>query len=625
MLSLEQRADRVLFGCFEVDLRTAEVFRNGRKLRLSGQSARVLVVLLQRAGQLVSREELRDLLWQKETFVDFDQGLNNCVNRIREVLGDSAGAPDWIETLPKQGYRFIAPIRPAEQVASRAESSPEMRGSVDLLPADGIDASTKASIEITPARRKTWYVGIILISAIILVAAFSYCKIRSTPDAGVADIHAIAVLPVTNLSGNSSQEFLSDGITDELITELARNTTLAVISRTSSMRYKNRPSPLPVVARELGVDAVVESSLQRAGDRFTISAHLIAAKTDTQLWAASYEGDLSDLSRIPARVASDITARLLRPTQRQRPQVPPAAISADAYQEYLRGQYLWHKLQTEGALKHFQHAAELQPDYAAAYAGIAKSYCRFEYQQVLPPSVAFPAARAAAERALELDPHNAEAHAARSFVYGQQDWDWDRAEEEDRTAIAEDPGNSVGHLWYSYILHQKGRNPEALEQARLAGQADPASAYLIRYYANELSYNKRYPEAIARFKESLEFEPDHADIHFGLSDAYARIGKFEAAADELEKAYKLAGEQDIADQLPEHVKQAGLERAADWARRKHLQQELDRLNKKSALGEYVSPSAYVYAYAGNARQRENAAMARSCVCRSLACDGGTAR
>jgi TolB-like protein/DNA-binding winged helix-turn-helix (wHTH) protein/Tfp pilus assembly protein PilF len=605
MLPLEQQAERVLFGCFEVNLRTAEVFRNGRKLRLSGQAARVLVVLLQRAGQLVSREELRDLLWHKETFVDFDQGLNNCVNRIREALGDSAGAPEWIETLPKQGYRFIAPIRLAEHAASRTESTPEnTSGSVDVVPAEGINGGGKGSIEVPPARRKRRYAYAILISAIILAAAFGYYKMRSRPDARISDIHVIAVLPVANLSGDSSQEFLSDGITDELITELARNTTLAVISRTSSMRYKNRPSPLPVVARELGVDGVVESSLRRAGDRFTVAARLIAPGTDTQLWTATYEGDLTELSRIPARVALDITAKLIRPTQRQRSQAPRSAISADAYQEYLKGHYLWHALQTESALKHFQRAVEMQPDYAAAYAGIAKIYCRWEYQQVLPPSVAFPAAKAAAEKALDLDPHNSEAHAARGFVYGQQDWDWGRSEEEIRTAIAEDPSNSVGHYWYCYALHQKGRTAEALEQASLAVQADPAYSVLIKNYAAELAYNKRYPEAIARFKDALEFEPNRPDIHFGLSDAYARTGKFEDAADELEKAYNLAGEQDIGGRLREHVKQAGFEKAADWARYEHLQRELDRLNKKAALGEYVSPSAYVYAYAG-LRDKEN--------------------
>ena len=414
----------------------------------------------------------------------------------------------------------------------------------------------------------------------------------------IPNVQAVAVLPFANLSGDSSQEYLTDGITDQLITELARSTTVSVISRTSIMRYKNRQTPLPVVARELGVDAVVESSLQRNGDHFKISTSLIAARTDTHLWAQAYECDMSDVPQLVPRIASDIGSRLPQASPARPARGPVPAVSAEAYDHYLKGQFLWNQFQTEAALRHFQRAVTLQPNYAAAYAGIAKSYCRLEYQQILPPSEAFPQASAAVEKALELDAQNGEAHAVRSYLYGQRDWDWNRAEDDLRTAIAEDPGNSMGHRWYRYILHQKGRTEEALEQARLAVKADPASANLIANYAGELAYSKRYTEAIATFSEALEFAPDDADIRFGLADSYEKTENLDLAAAELEKAYILSGEADIADQFRKSLKRVNYQEAANSARRTHLERELQELEKKSARGEYVSPSAYVYVYAG---------------------------
>jgi len=604
MLPSEQIAEKVLFGCFEVNLITGEAFRNGRKLRLSGQPAHVLMILLQRAGQLVTREELRALLWPGETFVDFDHGLNNCINRIRDALGDSAASPECIETLPKQGYRFIAPVRSAEQTLGNTEA-----GSTSTpVPVISVEESLPEIAE--PLRDssthwRVWFAAMSLIAIAatgVIVAAIHTGNLNR--DGGVGNIHAIAVLPLTNLSGDPSQEYLTDGITDELITELARCTAVSVISRTSIMRYKNRQTPLPVVARELGVDAVVESSLQRTGNHLRISAHLIAAKTDTHLWAEGYEGDLSEAPQMAVRIASDIGARL-RPSAAVKPAPRPvASISAEAYEQYLKGQFLWNAWQSQAALPHFQRAVALEPKFAAAYGGIAKCYCRMEVEQVLPASVAFPAASTAVEKALALDPQNADAHAARSYLYAQRDWDWNRAEEDLRAAIAEDPGNSIGHRWYRYILRQKGRTEEALEQARLAVKADPASVNLISLYASELAHSRLYTEAIATFSDALEFDPNHAEARFGLADAYEQTGKFDLAAPELEKGYRLSGETEIADQFHKLYEISNYQDAANAARRTYLQRRLKQLEKKSAHREYVSPTAYVYAYAG-LRDKEN--------------------
>lgn len=382
MLPREQTAEKVLFGSFEVNLTTYEVFRNGRKLRLSGQPAQVLVILLQRPGQLVTREELRAMLWPGETFVDFDHGLNNCINKIRDALGDEAASPEWIETLPKRGYRFIARIRHVEPTLEYRTDAP------------GADRSEKILVQESPKVAPVpipgfWTSRSIRNAAIALVAVGTIAAIwliirgkNSKTDSEVANIRAVAVLPVANASGDSNQEYLSDGLTDQLITELARNTSVSVISRTSIMRYKNRQTPLPVVAKELGVDAFVEASLQRTGDHFKISTSLITAKSDAHIWAQGYEAEMREVPQMAARVASDIAAQLRHPAARPGRGVIPS-VSAEAYDQYLKGQFFWNHFQIEPALGHFQRAVALQPDYAAAYAGIAKSYCRFESQRIL--------------------------------------------------------------------------------------------------------------------------------------------------------------------------------------------------------------------------------------------------
>jgi TolB-like protein/tetratricopeptide (TPR) repeat protein len=450
-----------------------------------------------------------------------------------------------------------------------------------------------------------WFAAISLLAiaviAAIVVASHDRNSYRA---AAIPNFQSVAVLPFANLSGDSSQEYLTDGITDELITQLARNTTVPIISRTSVMRYKNRQTPLPVVARELGIDAVIESSLQRTGSHFKISTHLIAATNKTPVWAASYEGDMKEVPQTVARIASEVGAILSRPASARSEHVPVPPVSADAYDEYLKGQFLWNAWQPLSALRHFQRVAALEPEFAAAYAGIAKSYCRLELTQVLPPSVAFPPASAAAEKALELDPHNSEGHAVRSYLYGQRDWDWNRAEQELKTAIAEDPGNSVGHRWYRYILHYKGRTEEALEQGRLALKADPASADLITAFAMELAHSKRYAEAIAAFSEAIEFAPEDDNIRFGLADAYEKTGKLNLAATELENGYTFGGEPDIADQIRKQLPTLGYQEAASAARRAQLLRQLDRLKKKSAQRKYVSPTAYTFVYAG-LRDKEN--------------------
>src|SRR5215469_14007528 len=369
MLPEIQSAERIAFGSFELETATGELFRKGIRVRLSGQPIDVLVILVRNHGKLVSREELRLALWPEDTFVDFDRGLNNCIRRIRDALEDSPESPRFIETFPKKGYRFIADTRiaPATEIhdASPTAVNPPLPPSQQSVSPPDLQ---------TPHRLKGLRWNVLISALLILVISFllflgwRIWNSRATS----ARVHAIAVLPLANLSGDSSQDYLSDGVTDELITELAQATGVPVISRTSSMVYKNKQKSMPQIAHELGVDAVVEGTLHRTDDHLRITLHLVDGATDKSIWAQSYDGTMTNVRELEIRVAGDLADRIRtpRPLRVQTDSAKP--IAPLAYEEFLKGQYLWPRDQ-HASLRHFERAAAIQPDYAAAYGGIAKA------------------------------------------------------------------------------------------------------------------------------------------------------------------------------------------------------------------------------------------------------------
>jgi TolB-like protein len=390
---------------------------------------------------------------------------------------------------------------------------------------------------------------------------------------------------------------LTDGITDELITQLAKSIGVPVISRRSVMQYKGSQKPISQVARELRVDALVEGTLKRTGNQVRITTHLVSS-ADTHIWAESYDGDLDRITELEAQIASDLATHLRPNAQIPAPIHSQPSVRSEAYEEYLKGQYFCNIWDLPSALRHFERAIAAEPRYSAAYGGLAKTYCRMEYTDMLAPAEAFLQASDAIEKAFLLDPQNAEAHAAHSFVLAQWHWNWPEAESELQRAIAADPNNYMFHSWYSYILTQKGRTEDALKQAETAYHLDPASAFSVANYAVRLRAAGRYRDSIEQYHSAIEFSPLESGLHLGLADSLQKFGSFDLAAEELEKAYQLQNEGDIAAQFERRYRSESYAAAADAAQLSHLRRALQALDERRNKHEYVSPTEYVDTYAG---------------------------
>ncbi|MET0232286.1 MAG: winged helix-turn-helix domain-containing protein, partial [Rhodanobacteraceae bacterium] len=387
---------RLRFAVFEADLALGELTRLGRRVRLQEQPFRVLAMLLQNPGALVTRETLRRELWP-QAIVDFDHGVNKAISKIRDALGDSPENPRFVETIPGRGYRFLADVKPIEAPAAAPEA----------------DAPVAAP---AGARRMRTILAVGLVAlAIAIAVAFGLQTPRNVP--ATSGTQSLAVLPFENLTHDPAQEYFADGMTDELITSLGQIRALHVISRTSAMSYKGAHRKLADIARELGVDSIVEGSVLRAGNRVRITAQLIRLPADDHIWAHSYEGDLGDTIALQRDVAQAIVqqvgASLTLPEQK--------ALSAarhvdpDALEAYLKGRYFFNRRTREGldkAIEAFDRAIAIDPGYAAAYSGLADTYALagdWEYA-MLAPADAFGRSREAAMKALALDDTLADAY-----------------------------------------------------------------------------------------------------------------------------------------------------------------------------------------------------------------------
>jgi TolB-like protein/DNA-binding winged helix-turn-helix (wHTH) protein/Tfp pilus assembly protein PilF len=539
----------VRFGTFEVCIQSGEVRKSGLRIKVQQQPLKLLELLLERPGEVINREELRSRVWPDESFGDFDQALNIAIGKLRGALGDSAENPRFIETLPKRGYRFIADVSVVDADArpKRPEPAagnlpgPERRSEPgDKFQGAGLTATSKRPLASVPRV----IVALILV-LILLILSVWLSRSRGRAPTG---IRSLAVLPLENLSGDASQNYFADGMTDELITDLAQISALRVISRTSVMAYKGARKPLPQIARELNVDAVIEGSVLRSGDRVRITAQLIEASADRHLWSQSYEGELRDTLALQSRVASAIAdqIRINLTPQEQAALKNVRVVNPEAYESYLKGRYFWNKRTADGlkaALAYFQQAIEEDPKYAQAYSGLADTYALLGDWQyaVMTPEQAFPKAKAAAIKALELDSTLGEAHNSLAFVLDAFDWDLDAAGKEFRRAIELDPGYANAHHWYAWHLSLLGRFDEAIAEMRKAENLDPLSLIINADVAELLVIAHRYDESIAQSRKTIEMDPNFALAHNQLAQAYLQKHMYGEAVAELRRAVQLSG------------------------------------------------------------------------------------
>jgi TolB-like protein/DNA-binding winged helix-turn-helix (wHTH) protein len=588
---MRQSADphRILcFGSFEVDVVSGELRRQGLKIRLQDQPFRLLVLLLDRAGDVVTREEVRETLWPADTYVDFDHSLNTAVRKLREALGDSAEAPRYVETLARRGYRFIAPVAPRRTAPVTHPANSDV-ASVLPYPAARLSTSTRR---------------LLILAIVVLICAAAFVAYRLVPRQGPITPSGgrltLAVLPFDNLSGDADQEYLSDGLTEEMITQLGRlePDRLRVLARSSTWKYKRADRDIGQLRRELGVDYVLEGSLRRASERVRVTAQLVRVDDQSQVWAETYERDFRDVLILQSDVAEAIARTIavtLTPDARAR-LARARPVRSEAYQDYLRGRFFWNR-RTEAALKqalgYFQKAIAADPGYAPAYSGLADSYLSLGASSIvggLPPRQTMPEAKAAALKALQIDGTLAEAHTSLAMVHLLYDWDLAACEKEFRRAIELDPNYTAAHHWYSHCLLPLGRTEESLAESQRALELEPLQLVVGLHLGWHYLYARQYDQAIEQFRKTLELDPAFPQAQRYTAWAYLQKGMHPEAIAALRSALSSVGRNpEIEGELGHALAVAG--------RRTEALVMLEGLGRLSST-RYVSPYSVALVQAG---------------------------
>ncbi len=648
-------ANHIRFGVFEVDLRTGELRKQGLKLKLQIQPFRILEMLLDRPGELITREEIRERLWPADTFIDFEHSVNSSIKKLREVLCDDAEKPRYIETLPRRGYRFIAPVEAVDlskpltpvpsprgrgEMNSDLQPSPLGRGSPDLIgtgegsvaplsspaplvagapphPLPSLSTGGFARRAITAVvqgaldahRAQTRWQRLAVAGVALTVLALGLAILIALNVAGLRDrvsravgavrepplpkIESIAVLPLENLSRDPEQEYFADGMTEELITNLGKVRALRVISRTTAMHYKGTKKALPEIAKELNVDAVVEGSVLRSGNRVRVTANLLYAPTDRHLWAQTYESEMQDVLVLQGEMARTIVeeVRIVVEPQDQARLATTRPMNPEAYEAFLKGRHFWDIQTPDGQLKcveYYEQVIQKEPAFALAYAHMAHCYDMLAYMEVAPARVYQQKARAAAQKALALDDQLAEAH----MIFADQkywvDWDWAAGEAAFRRAMELNPGSEdvVGH--YGVALEVQGRFAEAIPVFERAAQLDPLSLTANSFLATALFNAHQDERAIAQYQKAIELNPENAGFYDGLGSVYESTGKYDLALAAHLKAARLSHASPELVQLLENASGAEGLRALRTYWRKRNREQLKKAKRQQ-------PSPYIMA------------------------------
>jgi len=589
------------FGQFELDLRTAEIYKEGKRIKLQDQPCQVLTLLTERPGELVTREELQKKLWPNDTFVDFDHGVNIAINKLRDALGDSAEHPRFIETLPRRGYRWLGPVECVGDVSANVRVPLPISAPREMPSSPG---GTTGAVPVSRDRLlpAVATLGIAFLCVLGLLFALDAGKLRTRllGSAVPERIQSVAVLPLENLSHEPEQEYFADGMTEELIASLAKIGALHVTSRTSVMRYKRTNKSLSQVASELNVDGIVEGTVQRSGDRVRITAQLISARTDHHLWAESYDRELKDVLALQDEVARTIAneIKITLTPQEQMSLTAVRPVNPGAYEAYLKGRYYWNKRTAEGIKKasdYFQQAINQQSNYGLAYSGLADCNSGLTWHGFASPTEALPRAKAAALKAIEIDPTSGEAHASLALVLSHQR-NWAAAENEFMRALQLNPRYANAHHWYGDYLSIVGRQEEALVEAKRAFELDPLSPMINTWLGLRYYQARQYDEAIEQGRKILEFDPSFAPAHLLLGQAYVQKGLHAEAISELQSATSLSGDSPI------YMAQVGVAYAAARRNTEALGviDQLQKVARKSYVSSYGL--AQIYAALGDKQQ-----------------------
>lgn len=525
----------IRFGVFEADLRAGELHRSGVRVRIQDLPFRALALLLSRPNEVISREEFRQALWPDDVHVDFDRGISTAIKRLRDALGDSAENPIFVETIERHGYRWIGPLSAVEP-ASRPGPLFDSAGAKEISgDAQNLQASSHSAL-----RKPLMATCVVLV---VVAASLLFFARRTDRAFRPGSVHSIAVLPLMNLSGDPSQDYLADGMTDELTTDLARISSLRVVSRTSAQHYHNTTQSLPAIANELDVDAVVEGSVRKEGDVVSVNIQLIDARNDRHLWADMLRRNLAGASSMQDELTEAIAHQVgvqLTPLEKQyfsgRHPIDPAS-----YQSYLLGRYYWNKRTPDSLAKaegYFQDSVTRDPKNALAFAGLADTYILDALFANLPPDEASQKARDAALRALALDDSLAEAHCSIAYIRFFKDWNFAGAEEEYRRALQLNPNFATAHQWYAELLTALARHDEAIAHIRQAEALDPFSPVLHHVAGQILQDARQYSQALQEYRKA-ETASDWTWTQVAAALAHRRLGEYDQALKELREAAKL--------------------------------------------------------------------------------------
>jgi TolB-like protein/DNA-binding winged helix-turn-helix (wHTH) protein/Tfp pilus assembly protein PilF len=525
-------ANSYTFGEFRLDSRSRVLFRSGELVALYPKAIDVLMFLVEKHGNVATREELLERVWPG-TFVE-ESTLTRSISVLRKALGDTPEGHSYILTVPKRGYQFVAMVR--QETADAASIPPSLD--------KPIPENSRPSV---PVRR--WPSALIaggVLSVLLAAGGWLYWS-RFHSRSVLPSRIMIAVLPVQNLTGDADREYISDGLTEGIIAQLGgiNPERLGVIARTSAMTYKHSPKTVSQIGAELHVEYIIESSLRQSGDRLRVTTQLIRVNDQTHLWSQDYDRARRDLVTLQDDFANAVASgiRLELAAAAHQPLLSTRSINPDAYMAYLEGRFYWNQRNVpalERAIVHLRQATQLDPNYALAYAGLADAYCSLGVIGDVAAAEVFPKARIAAEKALALDNSLAEAHTSLAYVKFSYDWDWNGAEAEFKRAIALNPNYATAHQWYGQFLRLMGREEEAIVEGQKSLDLDPMSLIINVEAGLPYHYLQRYDEALRHYRKALEVDPNFALAHHDIGWVLEAQAKYSEAIEEFERAVQIS-------------------------------------------------------------------------------------